>query len=164
MQIWGTAGIRFIEENERRQNDDRFRNDGLWMAIGSQHLYGDQRLKTVAVHANGIADELTNNKRMAVKVIPKAMLTTPDAVTQLCTEANASNRCTGIIAWMHTFAPAKIWLGGLRLLAKPMLHLHTKGRGRSLAGRTCACTHRGMGTRGGSLARLAAPEDRSVRR
>jgi L-arabinose isomerase len=59
-------------------------------------------------------------------VIPKPVLTTPEAITQLCTEANASNRCVGIIAWMHTFSPAKMWLGGLRLLAKPVLHLHTQ--------------------------------------
>jgi L-arabinose isomerase len=54
------------------------------------------------------------------------VLTTPDAITQLCTDANASPRCAGIVAWMHTFSPAKMWLGGLRLLAKPIVHLHTQ--------------------------------------
>jgi L-arabinose isomerase len=98
----------------------------VWFATGSQHLYGDQTLKTVAAHANEIANELTTNKRIALSVIPKPVLTTPEAITQLCTEANASNRCVGIIAWMHTFSPAKMWLGGLRLLAKPVLHLHTQ--------------------------------------
>jgi L-arabinose isomerase len=98
----------------------------VWFATGSQHLYGDQTLKTVAAHAIEIANELTTKKRITLSVIPKPVLTTPEAITQLCTEANASNRCVGIIAWMHTFSPAKMWLGGLRLLAKPVLHLHTQ--------------------------------------
>jgi L-arabinose isomerase len=98
----------------------------LWFATGSQHLYGDQTLKTVAVHANEIAGELARRKSIPLSVVPKPVLTTPDAITQLCTEANASSKCVGIIAWMHTFSPAKMWLGGLRLLAKPILHLHTQ--------------------------------------
>jgi L-arabinose isomerase len=98
----------------------------LWFATGSQHLYGEQTLKTVAVHANEIAGELARSKIIPLSVVAKPVLTTPDAITQLCTEANASNKCVGLIAWMHTFSPAKMWLGGLRLLAKPMLHLHTQ--------------------------------------
>src|SRR5262249_24197302 len=61
-----------------------------------------------------------------LRVVSKPVLTTPDAITQLCTEANASSKCAGIVAWMHTFSPAKMWLGGLRLLAKPIAHLHTQ--------------------------------------
>ena len=98
----------------------------LWFATGSQHLYGEQTLKTVAVHANEIAAELAKSKSIPLSVVSKAVLTTPDAITQLCTEANASTKCVGIIAWMHTFSPAKMWLGGLRLLARPILHLHTQ--------------------------------------
>ena len=98
----------------------------LWFATGSQHLYGDQTLKTVAIHANGIAGELSRSKSIPLSVVPKPVLTTPDAITQLCTEANASSKCVGIVAWMHTFSPAKMWLGGLRLLVKPILHLHTQ--------------------------------------
>jgi L-arabinose isomerase len=98
----------------------------LWFATGSQHLYGEETLKTVAVHANQIAAELAKNTGIPLSVVCKAVLTTPDAITQLCTDANASSRCVGIIAWMHTFSPAKMWLSGLRLLAKPILHLHTQ--------------------------------------
>jgi L-arabinose isomerase len=98
----------------------------LWFVTGSQHLYGDQTLKTVAIHANEIAGELARSKIIPLSVVPKPVLTAPDAITQLCTEANASSKCVGIIAWMHTFSPAKMWLGGLRLLAKPILHLHTQ--------------------------------------
>ena len=98
----------------------------LWFATGSQHLYGDETLKTVAVHANEVAGALAASKSIPLNVVPKPVLTTPDAITQLCTEANASSKCAGIIAWMHTFSPAKMWLGGLRLLAKPLLHLHTQ--------------------------------------
>ena len=98
----------------------------LWFATGSQHLYGEQTLKTVAAHADHIAGELAKSTSIPLNVIPKPVLTTPDAITQLCTEANASGKCVGIIAWMHTFSPAKMWMGGLRLLAKPILHLHTQ--------------------------------------
>jgi len=98
----------------------------LWFATGSQHLYGDKTLKTVAAHAGEIAAELAGSARIPFDVITKPVLTTPDAITQLCTEANSSRNCNGIIAWMHTFSPAKMWLGGLRLLAKPLLHLHTQ--------------------------------------
>ena len=103
-----------------------FKKLELWFATGSQHLYGDQTLKTVAAHAQQIADELTKSESIPLRVISKPVLTTPEAITQLCMEANASSSCVGIVAWMHTFSPAKMWLGGLRLLVKPMLHLHTQ--------------------------------------
>jgi L-arabinose isomerase len=98
----------------------------LWFATGSQHLYGDQALKAVAAHATEIVGELTNSANIPVRVVFKPVLTTADAITQLCTDANGSRSCVGIIAWMHTFSPAKMWLSGLRLLAKPVLHLHTQ--------------------------------------
>jgi L-arabinose isomerase len=98
----------------------------LWFATGSQHLYGDQTLKIVSAHAGEIAGELANSTNIPIRIVAKPILTTPDAITQLCTDANASPRCVGIIAWMHTFSPAKMWLRGLRLLSKPLLHLHTQ--------------------------------------
>ena len=103
-----------------------FKTMELWFATGSQHLYGDQTLKTVAGHANEIAGELARSTNIPLTVVPKPILTTPEAITQLCAEANASNNCVGVIAWMHTFSPAKMWLSGLRLLARPILHLHTQ--------------------------------------
>ena len=70
----------------------------------------------MAAHANRIAGELAQDKGIPLNVIPKPVLTTPDAITQVCTEANASGECVGIIAWMHTFSQAKIWLSGLASL------------------------------------------------
>ena len=103
-----------------------FRPMELWFATGSQHLYGDQTLKTVAAHVNEIAGELARGGRIPLTVVAKPILTTSEAITQLCAEANSSRNCVGIIAWMHTFSPAKMWLSGLRLMAKPILHLHTQ--------------------------------------
>ena len=103
-----------------------FAKTELWFATGSQHLYGEETLRNVAAHAGEIAAALADAGSIALTVVPKPVLTTPDAVSKLCTEANASVTCAGVIAWMHTFSPAKMWLGGLRLLAKPILHLHTQ--------------------------------------
>jgi L-arabinose isomerase len=103
-----------------------FRTMDLWFVTGSQHLYGDQALKTVAAHAGEIAVKLAHSAGIPLRVVAKPVLTTPDGITQLCTEANGSHNCVGIVAWMHTFSPAKMWLSGLRLLAKPLLHLHTQ--------------------------------------
>jgi len=74
----------------------------------------------------GDAAALGRSSPIALQVVPKPVLTTPEAVTALCTDANASSKCAGVIAWMHTFSPAKMWLGGLRLLARPIVHLHTQ--------------------------------------
>src|ERR1700756_5366387 len=93
----------------------------LWFATGSQHLYGDAILKSVATHANEIAGALSTSRNIPLRVIANPVLTTSDAVTQVCREANASSKCAGVIAWMHTFSPAKMWLGGLRSLTKPIL-------------------------------------------
>ncbi len=98
----------------------------LWFVTGSQHLYGDETLKIVSAHAGEIAGELAKSTNIPLRVVVKPVLTTPDAITQLCADANASRRCVGVIAWMHTFSPAKMWMGGLRILSKPLLHLHTQ--------------------------------------
>ncbi len=103
-----------------------FKTMELWFATGSQHLYGDQTLRTFAAHANETAGELASCANIPLRVIAKPVLTTPDAITQLCTEANRSRDCVGIIVWMHTFSPAKMWLSGLRILVRPVLHLHTQ--------------------------------------
>jgi L-arabinose isomerase len=79
----------------------------LWFVTGSQHLYGDQTLKTVAAHAGEIAGELARSANVPIRIVAKPILTTPDAITQLCTEANASPRCVGIISWMHTLFPGE---------------------------------------------------------
>jgi L-arabinose isomerase len=103
-----------------------FKNLELWFVTGSQHLYGPETLKTVAAHANEIARSLDESKRISVTVVAKPVVTTPEEIYAVCLEANTSKNCIGIIAWMHTFSPAKMWINGLKALQKPLLHLHTQ--------------------------------------
>jgi L-arabinose isomerase len=98
----------------------------VWFITGSQHLYGEETLKKVAEHARIIAGALHENKQVPVSVVWKPTVKTPEEIYQICAEANASVKCIGIIAWMHTFSPAKMWIGGLKILHKPLLHLHTQ--------------------------------------
>jgi len=98
----------------------------VWFVTGSQHLYGEETLKQVALHSQEIAEAFDKSKVIPVQVKFKPVLTTPDSIYQLCLDANTSKNCVGIIAWMHTFSPAKMWIGGLKILQKPMVHLHTQ--------------------------------------
>ena len=98
----------------------------VWFVTGSQHLYGPKTLEQVAEHSKEIAAALGASKHIPVKVVFKPVLTTPDAIRELCLEANSSKSCIGLIAWMHTFSPAKMWISGLTLLKKPFAHLHTQ--------------------------------------
>ncbi|MCB9144503.1 MAG: L-arabinose isomerase [Anaerolineales bacterium] len=98
----------------------------VWFITGSQHLYGAKTLEQVAEHSKEIAAALGASKHIPVKVVFKPVLTTPDAIRDLCLEANSSKSCIGLIAWMHTFSPAKMWIAGLTLLKKPFAHLHTQ--------------------------------------
>lgn len=96
----------------------------VWFITGSQHLYGPETIETVANHSREIARYFSDI--LPVTVVFKPVLTTPDGIYQLCLEANASPTCVGLIAWMHTFSPAKMWIAGLRILQKPLAHLHTQ--------------------------------------
>ncbi len=98
----------------------------VWFVTGSQHLYGEETLKQVDEHSRIIAQALSDNPKMPVKIIFRPVLTTPDAILNLCIEANSAPNCVGIITWMHTFSPAKMWIAGLKVLNKPMAHLHTQ--------------------------------------
>jgi len=98
----------------------------VWFVTGSQNLYGDETLKQVATHSQQIVKELDASPLIPLKVIFKPVLKTPEEIFSLCQEANTSKNCIGIVAWMHTFSPAKMWIGGLKVLNKPMLHLHTQ--------------------------------------
>jgi L-arabinose isomerase len=98
----------------------------LWFVTGSQHLYGPETLKEVDAHSKIIADALNAASNIPVKVVFKPVLTTPEAITQIALEANSDANCIGLIAWMHTFSPAKMWIGGLTALSKPLCHLHTQ--------------------------------------
>jgi L-arabinose isomerase len=98
----------------------------VWFVTGSQHLYGPETLKQVAKHSNQIADALAHCPSIPVRVVCKPVLTAPDAIYDLCLEANNARTCAGLILWMHTFSPAKMWIGGLNVLTKPTVHLHTQ--------------------------------------
>ena len=98
----------------------------VWFVTGSQHLYGPETLEQVAEHSKIIARAFDDAKRIPVRVVFKPVVKTPDEITQLCQDANTSPNCVGIITWMHTFSPAKMWIAGLRALQKPMAHLHTQ--------------------------------------
>ncbi|MFZ0533627.1 MAG: L-arabinose isomerase [Anaerolineales bacterium] len=98
----------------------------VWFVIGSQHLYGEATLKKVEQHSQEMAEWLTRSGKLPVKVVFMPVVTTPDAITALCQQANNAQNCIGLITWMHTFSPAKMWIAGLSLLRKPFLHLHTQ--------------------------------------
>lgn len=102
------------------------KNYEAWFVTGSQHLYGDQTLKQVAQDSQIIVDELNKSGKLPFKIIFKPVLTTPEAIYDLCLEANNNKNCVGLITWMHTFSPAKMWIGGLNVLIKPFVHLHTQ--------------------------------------
>jgi len=98
----------------------------IWYVTGSQHLYGEATLKKVAANSRRIVEELNGTKRLPLKIVFKPVLTTPDAIRQLCLDADHAPKCAGLILWMHTFSPSKMWIGGLTILKKPFLHLHTQ--------------------------------------
>jgi L-arabinose isomerase len=98
----------------------------VWFVTGSQHLYGPKTLEEVATHSKAIAQALSEAPAIPVQVVFKPVLTTPEAIRALCLEANAAANCVGLITWMHTFSPAKMWIGGLSALKKPIVHLHTQ--------------------------------------
>src|SRR5205085_9482602 len=98
----------------------------VWFVTGSQHLYGPKTLQTVAEHSQQIAAALAASSHIPVSVVPKPVLTTADAIQALCLEANNAANCVGLITWMHTFSPAKMWIAGLAALKKPFVHLHTQ--------------------------------------
>jgi L-arabinose isomerase len=98
----------------------------VWFVTGSQHLYGPETLAQVAEHSQTIAASLDGETGVPFKVVFKPVLTTPEQVRALCREANNEDKCIGLVLWMHTFSPAKMWIAGLNSLAKPFLHLHTQ--------------------------------------
>ena len=98
----------------------------VWFITGSQHLYGEETLKLVAQHAQQIADGLDKAGKIPVKIVYKPVVKTTDEIYSTLQQANTTADCIGVIAWMHTFSPAKMWIRGLSILQKPMLHLHTQ--------------------------------------
>ena len=98
----------------------------IWFLTGSQHLYGPEVLDQVAEHGRVIAEALAGSDYLPVEVVPKPVLTDADAIRRALLDATADDDCIGVIAWMHTFSPAKMWITGLDALRKPLLHLHTQ--------------------------------------
>lgn len=98
----------------------------VWFLTGSQGLYGEETLRQVAEQSQQVARGLADAADIPVTVEWKPVLTDPDAIRRAMLEANADDRVVGVIAWMHTFSPAKMWIAGLDALRKPLLHLHTQ--------------------------------------
>lgn len=98
----------------------------VWFLTGSQHLYGPETLELVAAHSREIAAALDDASAIPTRVVFKPVVTTADEVYRVCLDANASPTCVGVVAWMHTFSPAQNWISGLKILRKPLAHLHTQ--------------------------------------
>ena len=98
----------------------------VWFVTGSQHLYGQETLKKVAEHSKEIAAFFNTSSKIPVTVVFKPVMTGPDEIAALCVEANTAQKCIGLITWCHTFSPSKMWINGLKILNKPLLHLHTQ--------------------------------------
>ncbi len=98
----------------------------IWFLTGSQHLYGEATLQAVERHSREMTTYWNTAQTGMVSIEQKPLLTTPEAITQLCLAANADENCIGVVTWMHTFSPAKMWIKGLSNLNKPLCHLHTQ--------------------------------------
>lgn len=98
----------------------------IWFVTGSQHLYGPETLKQVEANALEVAQSLDAASAIPVTVVPKGVMKDPAEIRALCQAANADPNCAGLVLWMHTFSPAKMWIGGLTQLRKPVCHLHTQ--------------------------------------
>ncbi|HEY6056776.1 MAG TPA: L-arabinose isomerase [Candidatus Limnocylindrales bacterium] len=98
----------------------------VWFLTGSQGLYGEETLDQVARNAAQVAAALNDALGIPVRVRSRPVLTSPEAIAAACQEANATDACVGLVAWMHTFSPARMWIAGLSALRKPLLHLHTQ--------------------------------------
>ena len=103
-----------------------FNNLEVWFVTGSIELYGPETLDQVAEQSRKVAERIADDAQVPVRVVWKPVLTSSDAIKRLFLEANTADNCVGVIAWMHTFSPAKMWISGLDALQKPLLHLHTQ--------------------------------------
>lgn len=103
-----------------------FSNKEVWFVTGSQSLYGPEVLKTVAQDSQQIVGGLNQSPAISVPLVEKGTVKSSDEIAEVCRQANNDPRCVGLVLWMHTFSPAKMWIAGLSLLNKPFLHLHTQ--------------------------------------
>ncbi|WP_123305050.1 L-arabinose isomerase [Bogoriella caseilytica] len=105
---------------------DPYAGKTIWFLTGSQHLYGEETLRQVAEQSQQVARTLADGAEIPAEVVWKPVLTDRDAIRRAALEANADENCLGVIVWMHTFSPAKMWILGLEALDKPLLHFHTQ--------------------------------------
>jgi L-arabinose isomerase len=107
-------------------SESPFEGQEIWFLTGSQSLYGDDTLRQVAEQSQKIAELLDGAPEIPLRIVWKPVLTDAESIRRMCLEATASDRCVGVIVWMHTFSPAKMWIAGLSALDRPVLHLHTQ--------------------------------------
>ncbi len=98
----------------------------VWFVTGSQDLYGEKVLRQVDQHSAEIVKGLSRAGKLPVSLVFKPVVTTPEAIYELCQDANRDRKCVGLVTWMHTFSPARMWIAGLGALQKPFVHLHTQ--------------------------------------
>lgn len=98
----------------------------FWFVTGSQHLYGPETLQEVEAHSREMVEGLNVDAAVSYEIVFKSVLTTPDDIRRLMIDANADDNCAGIITWMHTFSPSKMWIRGFSQLKKPYLHFATQ--------------------------------------
>src|SRR6266704_2102364 len=101
-------------------------NTEIWFVTGSVELYGPDSLRQVDEHSAAIVAALNDGGQVPVRIVAKPVAAGKDAIRRVMLDANGSDACIGVIAWMHTFSPAKMWIAGLTALGKPLLHLHTQ--------------------------------------
>lgn len=107
-------------------NVEIFNSLEVWFVVGSQHLYGPETLAQVAANSGAIADGLNASGQLPVKVVLQPTVKTPEEIYNVCQAANAAPNCIGLVLWMHTFSPAKMWIAGLQALQKPFVQFHTQ--------------------------------------
>jgi L-arabinose isomerase len=98
----------------------------VWFLTGSQDLYGEETLRQVADDSKRVAEALDGSSAIPVRIVYRPTVKSSEGILATCLEANASDACVGVVAWMHTFSPARMWIAGLQALQKPLLHLHTQ--------------------------------------
>ena len=106
--------------------DNPFEGKEIWFLTGSQDLYGEDTLAQVAEQSAQIVATLNEAEQIPVRIVLKGTMKDRDTIRETARAANADPRCLGVVVWMHTFSPAKMWIAGLDALTKPLLHLHTQ--------------------------------------
>jgi L-arabinose isomerase len=98
----------------------------IWFLTGTQYLYGEETLRQISHNAQWVVEGLNKFKAIPIEIVFKPILKTQEEITQICSDASSDSTCIGLIVWMHTFSPSKMWINGLKKLHLPLLHLHTQ--------------------------------------